>query len=173
MLQSDKGSKGFQARSRYTNKSIREMAIQATFDACPFLDELESKNCKLDMASAESFLQRLQKWSKALPPELRSSTDVNLLKPTSADREIFVSGTHVACVYYFAVILATRRFLTLYLLDRLQERAALDHPSQGSPKKDKMSSLAHVCLDAATNLAKVGNNIMVSGQMLNNMCLLK
>lgn len=38
---------------------------------------------------------------------------------------------------------------------------------------DKTSSLAHVCLNAAVNLAKVGNNIMTSNQMLDNMCLLK
>lgn len=49
----------------------RRIALQATFDLCPFMDELEEKHCIQDTSSAEDFLQRLQQWSKALPRKMR------------------------------------------------------------------------------------------------------
>lgn len=149
------------------------MALQAAFDICPFLDELERKGCKQDMASAENFLQRLQKWSKALPEELRSSTEMKSFNSSTSDRPFFIGGTHVACVYYFTVILATRRFLTFYLINLLQKQSASDQTTQKAKANDRTAGLAHVCLDAAFNLAKAGHNIMTANQMLRNMCLLK
>lgn len=153
--------------------SVREMALQSIFDICPFLEELESKNCNLDVVSTEAFLQRLQKWSHSLPKVLRTSNDADLTVSTAVDRERFIGGTHVACEYYFAVILATRRFLTLHLLNQLQERMSSDASVSKSSKEDKTSDLAYVCLNAAINLAGVGHNAMKSNQMLNNMCMLK
>lgn len=104
MLQPDNRFDGVCLRSSKVDEGAREMSLQAIFDMCPFMDELERKVCRQDMASAENFLQRLQKWSKALPEELRTSTEANLVTSISVNREMFIGRTHVACVYYFAVM---------------------------------------------------------------------
>ena len=173
ILQPDSRLDDVSSCSQDVDETARGRALQAIFNICPYLDELEQKNCRQDVTAAENFLQRLQRWSKSLPGDLRSGTEVNVVRSSTADREMFLGGTHVACVYYFAVILTTRRFFTLYLLDRLHEQTEIDQASRKPKMDDKTTSLAHVCLNAAVNLAKVGNNAMTSNQMLNNMCLLK
>lgn len=86
------------ARSHF----IREKAVQAAFDLCPFMDELEKKGPVQDPAFTEDFLKRLQSWSKALPHGLRSSTDVFAASSDSTCRESFVGAAHVACMYAFS-----------------------------------------------------------------------
>lgn len=146
----------------------RALALESIFKLCPFMDELETTVCKQDAATAEDFLQRLQQWSKALPAEIRTGNE-----PVSSphDRERSVARLHVGSVYYFTVILVTRRFLTLYLLNEIERRTSPDQ--QKSRLDDRTSALAHVCLDAAVNLARVAHNAMATNQMLGNMCLLK
>lgn len=156
-----------------TAESGREKAIQAIFDICPFMDELEQKECNQDTASTEGFLHRLQEWSKALPQELRRSTEVDGPMSATIDSEVYIGGTHVACVYYFAVILATRRFFTVFLLDQIRDPSSANTPSTPAKVDEKTSNLAYVCTNGAVSLAKVGHNAMITDQMLNNMCLLK
>ncbi len=151
--------------------SPRQVALQATFDLCPFMDELEEKHCIQDTPSTENFLQRLQQWSKALPQELRQGTHDVVPFSITTDRELFNGGTHVACAYYFAVILATRRFLTLYLLRIV--RSSLDSDVSTSTLDDKSTSLALVCLNAAISLSKVAYIAIMNKSALNNMCLIK
>lgn len=152
---------------------IRERAVQAAFDLCPFMDELERKGPAQDPAFTEDFLKRLQLWSKALPHELRSSTEFLAASTGSTCRESFVGAAHVACMYYFTIILSTRRFLTLYVMPFVKGTSAGD-PISASPKRqDRSDNLAHVCLDAAKNLANVGYNASKSDRSVNNMCLMK
>jgi hypothetical protein len=138
------------------------------------MDELEQKHCIQDTPSTENFLQRLQQWSKTLPQELRRNTETVVVPSTATiDRELVVAGTHVACTYYFAVILATRRFLTLYLLDQLKQRSSKGVTASMSHSDDKTSSLAFVCLNAAISISKVVHSAIISEVVLNNMCLIK
>ena len=151
----------------------RQTALQATYDVCPFLDELEQKHCIQSISATEDFLQRLQQWSKALPAELRQSTQAEALVSTTTDRELLIGGTHVACTYYFAVILATRRFLTLYLLDQLKERSPTSLEAPAQQLDEKTSSLAFVCLNAAISLTEAVSNVIMNDSALRNMCLVK
>lgn len=150
----------------------RGAALQSVFDICPFMDDLDRNECNKDVASTQDFLQRLQRWSKTLPADLRTPSDVDEKPTLSIDREHFLGRSSVACVYYFTVVLKTRRFLTLYLLHQLEERTSSADKIR-SRIDDKTSSMADVCLCAAVSLAKVGHNAMMSGQMMSNMCLLK
>jgi hypothetical protein len=143
------------------------------FDLCPFMDELEAKHCIQDTPAIESFLQRLQQWSKGLPPEIRQGTEAALPTSITGNREWLLGATQVACNYYFAVILATRRFLTLYILDQLKERSSNGVGSAASQLDDKTTSLAYVCLNAAISLAKVVYNAIITESALNMMCLVK
>lgn len=76
---------------------IRERAVQAAFALCPFMDELERKGPMLDPYFTEGFLKRLKLWSKALPHELRSSTEA-LAASNAVCRESFIGAAHVACM---------------------------------------------------------------------------
>ena len=154
-------------------ESPREVALQAIFDLCPLMDELEQKHCIQDVSSTENFLQRLQNWSKTLPQELRQNTEAVVSSSTTTDRELVVAGTHVACTYYFAVILSTRRFLTLYLLEQLKQRSSKRMGTSTPNSDDKASSLAFVCLNAAISISKVVHNAVIFEKVLNNMCLVK
>jgi hypothetical protein len=137
------------------------------------MDELEQKHCIQDVSSTENFLQRLQQWSKTLPQELRQNTEAVVPSSATIDRELVVAGSHVACTYYFAVILATRRFLTLYLLEQLKMRSSKSVGASVPDSDDKTSSLAFVCLNAAISISKVVHNAIISERVLNNMCLVK
>ena len=154
-------------------ESPREIALQAIFDLCPLMDELEKKDCIQDVSSTENFLQRLQQWSKTLPEELRQNTETIVPSSSTNDRELVVAGTHVACTYYFAVILATRKYLTLYLLEQLKQRSSKGVSASMSHSDEKTSSLAFVCLNAAISISKVVHNAIISESVLNNMCLVK
>lgn len=157
--------------------SIRSMAIQATFDICPFMDELERSGGSRSKESAENFLERLQGWSKALPQDLRRWTGSSPTATAMIDQERYLGASHVACVYYFAVMLTTRRFLTIYLMPKVRGklRNGASTPQQQSSPREAVESegLAHVCLNAAINLAKVGHNAKRADRMLRNMCLIK
>lgn len=48
-----------------------------------------------------------------------------------------------------------------------------DMTSTSANGNDKSTDLAHVCLDAAKNLANVGYNASKSDRAVNNMCLMK
>lgn len=156
---------------------IRSAAMQATFDICPFMDELERSGGSRSKESAENFLERLQGWSKALPQELRRWTGSSPSANAMIDQEHYLGASHVACVYYFGVMLTTRRFLTIYLMPKV--RGKLRNGSSGLQQHGNQQEaiesegLAHVCLNAAINLAKVGHNAKKADRMLRNMCLLK
>ena len=110
---------------------------------------------------------RLQKWSKALPEELRKWTEASPTNSALADREHYTGATHVACVYYFAVILTTRRFLTTFLLPKVREQATGGRPATAQKLNGHGSfGLAHVCLNAAINLANKHTSLVTSGVTL-------
>lgn len=75
--------------------------------------------------------------------------------------------------YYFAIILSTRRFFTLYVMPLVKEFPSEDMASVSPSRHEKSNNLAHVCMDAAKNLANVGYNASKSDRSVNNMCLMK
>lgn len=75
--------------------------------------------------------------------------------------------------YYFAIILSTRRFFTLYVMPLVKDFTSEDQASASPDRSEKSTNLAHVCLDAAKNLANVGYNASKSDRSVNNMCLMK
>jgi hypothetical protein len=148
-------------------------ALEASFDVCPFTDELEQKLYTQDLGSTEKFLYRLRKWSKALPQELRQSPELPDPYPVSDNREWYIGGVHVACLYYFSVILATRRFLTNSLLDAIRDQSPSGETTPVRGQVGRSPEMAEVCLNAAKNLAEVAYNAMVAQQLMRNMCLIK
>lgn len=134
----------------------------------------------LDTAASEAFLQDLRKWSQKLPPELRRFSTDNMFISSPADRELLVGAVHVSCVYYFAVILVTRPFLTSHVMLKLRDRKwkiptgdAANMNTTDSTERTKITNLAQVCVDSATYMATMAHRAMEAGLLQRNMCLLK
>lgn len=155
----------------------RWMASRAVFSICSHIIELEQQignGTNIDSTTAETFLQRLRKWNETLPPELRHFASMKDTTLGSADRELFIGATHVACTYYFTIILVTRPFLISHLVSRIRRRRPNDRrPSTERTDSSQVSDLAQACLDSAMYMAKTGYMAISSQILSNNMCLLK
>ncbi|KAF7197417.1 putative transcriptional regulatory protein [Pseudocercospora fuligena] len=152
----------------------RWLASKAVFGVCSHIIELEQQlgnGVISDAATAESFLQRLRTWNDSVPAELRHFASVKDTTLGPADREQFIGSVHVACSYYFTIILVTRPFLISHLVSQIRRRRrpSLDKANQTSA----VSDLAQACLDSAVYMAKTGYMGISSAILSNNMCLLK
>lgn len=162
----------------------RWLASRAVFGICSHIIELEQQlgsGQSMDAQTADAFLQRLRKWNDSVPTELRHFASLkDTLGP--ADRELFIGATHVACSYYFTIILVTRPFLISHLISQIRKRrkpslestitAATAEQQQQQPHS-AVSDLAQACLDSAIFMSKTGYMSINSSILSNNMCLLK
>ncbi|KAK4064417.1 transcriptional regulator family: Fungal Specific TF [Trichoderma harzianum] len=105
----------------------------------------------------ESFLNKIEDWSKGLPSFLRNP----LTSKGSPSQKAATDSIHVACLYYFAITLVTRPIL----ISRLTSRRNAATPSS--------SPMASACLDAAVYLVQTCSEAHKSGLLLGNMCILK
>lgn len=132
-----------------------------------------TQNGDLDVTSAESFLQRLSEWNRGLPPQLRRfECNDSALSPQ--DRELAIGRIHVACVYYFAVMLATRPFLIRHSMAKLHKKTGLQN-SKGDTETtgSQEARLAEVCVDSAIFMGKMTHEALRADLLLCNMCMLK
>ena len=152
----------------YKSTAILESIIQSS------KDEEGSSN-----GSAEKYLHLLLEWSQALPPQLRrqsmSSTQLSVVYST---REQIIGNIHLACTYYFGVILATRQCLILYMIRHLRatHRRSARHSRRAimeSPDSQKEAELTKACTNAATYMAQMCWEASEKGILLGNMCILK
>ena len=155
----------------------RSLAIDATFEACSILDEITQKLGKsenLDATTSQSLLQKFQHWSQNLPNELRQFARTENTTLISTDKELLIENMHVACVYYFSVILVTRPFLISHLMLRLHNRTSdsLDS-SADTANHQQMLELAHACVSSASYLIHMSHRALTLGLLLKNMCILK
>ncbi|KAF2160630.1 hypothetical protein M409DRAFT_70365 [Zasmidium cellare ATCC 36951] len=155
----------------------RWMASRAVFTICSHIIELEQQignGTNINSATAESFLQRLRKWNETIPVELRHFASMKDTTLSPADRELFIGATHVACTYYFTIVLVTRPFLISHLVSQIRRRRPHDRrPSADRLAPSHVSDLAQACLDSAMYMAKTGYMAISSQILSNNMCLLK
>lgn len=108
----------------------------------------------------EQLLGEIQAWERELPQCLRSASvavDVGDNRPHRAA----IGGVHVSCLYYFAVMLATRPVLISSLT--------------AQPVSDGLvrSRMASACLDAAVFLVQTCLEARRAQLLHGNMCILK
>ncbi|KAK9419563.1 putative Zn(2)-C6 fungal-type domain-containing protein [Seiridium unicorne] len=157
----------------------RAVALSATYEASTVLESIVHKaaqDSNMDAGTAENFLQMLREWSQALPPVLRQRPRKNSVPLGPTYREASVGNTHVACTYYFGVILTTRHFLiqhTMPLLRKPPQKGGPEDKSQATGESGKVAEMAHVCIDAAVYMAQMCSEAVDAGVLLGNMCILK
>ncbi|KAI1840971.1 hypothetical protein JX266_012831 [Neoarthrinium moseri] len=158
----------------------RAVALSATYEASTVLETIVHKaahDSNMDADTAENFLQMLREWSQALPPVLRQRSRKDQSTLTPSHREATIGNIHVACTYYFGVILTTRHFLIQHCMPLLRRRPQQEpgarERSDSTAESSKVSELAHVCIDAAVYMAQMCSEAAESGILLGNMCILK
>ncbi|KAF3001238.1 hypothetical protein E8E13_002737 [Curvularia kusanoi] len=148
----------------------RALALGATYEIASVLDTAVKKSAEgeLDTDTAESLVLALQQRSRNFPSILRK---VNEDKSNSS-RHTIIGNVHVSGAYYFSVILVTRQFLIQHIVPQLSDVSGppQNHDLAGKAKVDQ---LADACIEAATFMAHMCHQVMRSGHLLGNMCILK
>ncbi|GAB7353464.1 hypothetical protein MBLNU459_g3923t2 [Dothideomycetes sp. NU459] len=153
------------------------LALDATYRACFLIDDMAQNlthNGNVSSHSAEVCLGKLARWSTSLSSELRvfSVRTGHALSPL--EQQSVIGNLHVACVYYFSVMLVTRPFLIAHLTSRLASGAVVDEANSirnsGDPGAPKLSN---ACIDSAVYMAQLCHDALQAGILLNNMCFLK
>ncbi|KAJ4989221.1 hypothetical protein SVAN01_05300 [Stagonosporopsis vannaccii] len=148
----------------------RALALGATYEISALLDTAVKKSGEgeLDVDTAENLVLALQQRSRNFPSILRKSTE----EDSSNNRHMVIGNVHVSGAYYFSVILVTRQFLIQHVVPQLSDRPRLiqHHNING---KTKIDQLADACIEAATFMAHMCHQVMRSGHLLGNMCILK
>ncbi|KAL4879453.1 hypothetical protein BJY04DRAFT_229014 [Aspergillus karnatakaensis] len=172
----------------FTDTHNPQSPFKAMVKVCSILEDIVDAQRRstglLHVPLAETQLQSLRHWSRALPSHLRTFIAQSTLERGSSDlrpldRQSLMGSMHLSCAYYFAVILITRPFLVAYLMSRLRGRAP-DHlisdPDQASDiniKNNKVSRLAQVCVSSASYMVDMCVKAKGAGFTFGNMCLLK
>lgn len=116
-----------------------------------------------------------REWSEALPKRLRQRPHKG--RETgfgSNNREVMIGNVHVACAYYFGVILVTRQFLVQHIIPQLRGNGKGQTFHQGSHEDhSRVIQLSSVCIDAATYMAQMCCDAAEAGVFWGNMCILK
>lgn len=158
----------------------RSLALIASYKSTAILESIiRSSNDEggLSNASAEKYLQMLLDWSQALPPQLRRQPSSSIQLPPSSRAET-IGNIHIACTYYFGVILATRHCLILHMIRHLRAEHRISARHVSRPVLDtaegrNLAELTKACTDAATYMAQMCWEASEGGVLLRNLCVLK
>ena len=172
----------------------RMLSLTANYDLCSTIEvisrTLTRTDCALDEPTVENYLKELQDWSRALPGKLRQSIQRESRGgvPEWKHREETIGNVHVACGYYFAVILLTRPFLVATVVPKVQRlhgQLSGSRPSspQGSdPRADtqrkrgnrqKTNEFSQTCVGAAAILVQLCHDAASCDMLLDNMSILQ
>ena len=155
----------------------RTLALSANYESCSIIESIVQKFATvgaLDTGCAENFLQMLREWSQALPEGLRRSPRSSGWQDYT-HRETTIGNIHVACTYYFGVILVTRQFLISRVMMQLRKkRAGKGAQREGlDGENSKAAQFSEGCVESATLMAQLCHDASKSGVLLGNMCILK
>ncbi|UQC90619.1 uncharacterized protein CLUP02_16149 [Colletotrichum lupini] len=158
----------------------RNLSVDA---ACTFATILNrivdtlTEESELGMIRAQQFLDEIRHWSKDLPTALRQRPKRGTAHSHhSQNREIAIGNIHVACTYYFGIILTTREFLIHHIMPRINKDTSLmdDHDDEGGGEDEKsVAELSDACVDAAVFMAEMCADALDSRTIMGNMCILK
>lgn len=179
-------------------ESHRMLALNANFDLCATIEvisrTLTRTDTAVDESTVEGYLKTLQRWTRALPEELRHSIQEESHEgaPEWKHREQTLGNVNVACSYYFTVLLVTRPFLVATIIPKLQKihnqtsssASRATSPSTGlntrpaSPKRRanmgyRRQEFSQTCIGAADILIQMCHDASTRGILLDNMCILQ
>ena len=114
-------------------------------------------------AVIEQLLESIDRWKQDFSGSLQQSSQPEGFSPSTTSAEArygSIGKVHVSCLYYFAIVLATR---PMFL-------AALTNPRVG---ESDCSPMGAACLQAAVYMAQACAEALDSGLLEANMCIMK
>jgi hypothetical protein len=159
----------------FATANTSEVACSAILNLHYLVEGLDLKSRRgkaSDVDEAVNLLKRTRSWSEALPITLQPGRPSHTIH--AGPQPDAIAQLHVACAYYFTIILITRPFMISTFTKRSQGNGADNGESTAKQATDsKVTDLAQVCLDSSVYLAKASHAALTSGAMLANMCILK
>lgn len=157
-------------------KSHRHLCFDATYGIWSIIDHVVQKfyqENSCDLSSATSSLSTVRSWSENLDPTLKThnTTEAAPLR----NKEMAIGNLHLACSYYYAVMLATRKYLVSHLASKLEASKPMPETDVAEPnaQPSEMAKMAQACIDSAILTLQTCREVCNAGMLLNNMCLLK
>jgi hypothetical protein len=151
----------------------RALALGATYEIAIILDSAVAKSVGDGFGAdeAEDYVLSLQQRCRNFPPVLRQPHSGD----ESNERQVTIGNVHISGAYYFSVILVTRQFLIQFIVPQLsiQEQGPRRSVQPDTAEKAKVAYLADACIEAATFMAQMCHQVMRSGQLMGNMCIVK
>lgn len=127
---------------------------------------------KVDIRTAEAILEDLGRWKQSLPEAIQPSasgtwgTDLS-----TGERQFLIAKLHMACIYYFSVLLVTRPFLIASLLGRYRSSSGICSPA--ATTNTKVSRLAQACIASAKYITEACSKSVESGVIFGSMTILQ
>ena len=157
----------------------RRTALDATFDVWLIVVEVVQKLYQQDVrepSAAKTLLSQLESWSEDLSPELQRNPSSSL--PPLRAQEAILGNMHVACSYYYAVTLTTRKYLIMQLTSQLIPSSDPPLGDHSTPRgllatTSEASLLAQTCVDSAMLTVQTCRDVLNANMILKNMCILK
>lgn len=132
-------------------------------------------NKSIKAATANRYLESLQKWLVSLPADVRLASLPHNLDPTA--KEQVLGSLHVSAYYYHVVMLVTRPFMISHLIKKLAAHKRKPSMGQGSgndwTSDNETTMLAHACTNAAIYLTQISHEVLQSGFLLLKMPLIE
>lgn len=154
----------------------RALALDANFTVWNVVENILERLYQREQrntSAVKELLSDLERWSQRLSPSSKSdSADPS---STSSKQHIVLGNMHVACSYYFAVMLATRPMLTAGLTCKLSAKSPTAVRSGGTPlyESTESSALSQTCIESAILTLQTCHEAFSAKMMLNNMCILR
>lgn len=147
--------------------------LDATYQLSMMIEEFTAPT-KGDPSSnlgiAEKKLQRIRTRMNSFPNKYRSIKVSDLTSVQPDELAGMIGNVHLACVYYFAVILISRPYLMTSIVTRMRSESSAQAPPKVAAESSQM---AEACVDAAIFLATMAKGALNAGILLSNMCILK
>ncbi|KAJ4368738.1 hypothetical protein N0V83_005820 [Neocucurbitaria cava] len=159
-----------------SESTYKALALGASYEIAAVLNAAVSKSAEggLDAEAAEGFVLALRQCSRTFPSVLRQPDNSG----DSNGRHVTLGNVHVAGTYYFSVILVTQHFLIQHVVPQLSGQAQIPSARHSdstlrTTENVKITHLADACIEAAIFMAQMCHQVMRSGSLLGNMCIVK
>jgi len=156
--------------------SGQQLAVTEAVRAFSILErtvsEIYTKNTA-SLAHLESLARELQAATSSIPPELRTVTAAE-----SPEQRHVIRNAHVACSYYFSMMILTRPFLISCIQQkcgRAGDKSRADVPlteGEDSPLSPEITQGALASIDSAIHVTQLIHELLTTHMLFNNMVLI-
>jgi len=156
-----------------SNHQDASTILDASFELSTMIEEFTSQgrtDLSASLPASEEMLQRIRRRMNTFPNSYRSIkvTDLATLQPDGLAG--MIGNVHLACIYYFAVMLIARPYFMASMVTRMK---AAGTGTMRTKQVTEFNQMAEACIDAAVFMATMAKGALNAGILLANMVILK